>query len=400
MRRRAFLALGGSLALGGCSGRLSQGLGEPKPLAPVDPGDAWPFRQHGPRGGSAAPSDAGPAPATATEQWQYGTPSDMEQLVADDERLYATVGSEVRALDPATGEERWVWDDGGIDRSPLVAAGTVYAVANARRESDSATLFALDADEGTPRWSRDLPSVNAVLPFDSSVLVSGDRDLALLDAATGEVRARYTVRGRPVAFEEPVQHGQRLVADGTTVYVPLVLDDSYPGRSQVVALDLNGPRVRWRSRRFEYGRANALAVVDDTLVVGTDAALWGLDAGDGTFRWRQFGHGYPFFRLAAGGGQVVADGHDVIIAYDAADGTEQWRAPGDGFRTTIAGDTVYTAVHTPPGELSGLRAYDAATGEQRAEFSTTPVPDFRPVVAGGRLFTLVRPGGSRLTCYA
>lgn len=400
MRRRAFLALGGSVALDGCVGQLPQGVGEPPALTPVDPEDAWPFPQHGPHGGSATPDGAGPDPATATEQWQYGSPSRIQQPVADGERLYATVGYEVRALDPGTGEERWVWDGARVDRSPMVAAGTVYAVANARTESDSGTLVAIDADAGTGRWSRDLPSVNAVLPFASSVLVSGERDLVLLDAATGEVRTRYTVRDRPVAFGEPVQHGRRLVADGTTVYVPLVFKDGYPERGQVVALDLDGPRVRWRSRRFEYGRPNALAVVDDTLVVGTNVALWGLDAADGTFRWRQLGHDYPFFRFTAGSGLVVVDDGDTIVAYDADDGTEQWRAPGDGFRTTITGETLYTAVHTPPGELSGLRAYDAATGEQRAKFSTTPLPDLRPVVAEGRLFTLVRPGGSRLTCYA
>jgi outer membrane protein assembly factor BamB len=89
----------------------------------------------------------------------------------------------VRALDRATGEERWAVETGGlVFASPVVVGGTVYVA------SESGTVLALNATDGTERWRYRLGagSVSTPAVWQGRLYVgSDDGFLYALEAAEG-----------------------------------------------------------------------------------------------------------------------------------------------------------------------------------------------------------------------
>jgi outer membrane protein assembly factor BamB len=103
------------------------------------------------------------------------------------------------AVDLATGEARWTFEDGSawVIASPAVHGATVYSA-----RSSSGRVRALDAQSGEERWAVETGG----LVFSSPVLVdgtvyvgSGDGRIYAFDAATGEQRWLYHTDGAVVS---------------------------------------------------------------------------------------------------------------------------------------------------------------------------------------------------------
>lgn len=204
--------------------------------------------------------------------------------------------------------ERWRFEtDDRVQSQPVVADGRIFA------GDDDGIVYAIESD-GTENWRF-------------------------------ETDDEYEIRGSPA------------VADGTV----------YVGNATLYALDATDGAVQWRSHRVS--PIWSPAVVDDTVVVGTNSAgVAALDAADGTERWHVEAGETPFALHAA---PAVADGavflgsHGYAYALSIDDGTELWRRHlGDAARPLSAApvavaDTVYV------GFGSTLLALDAVDGTER-----------------------------------
>jgi outer membrane protein assembly factor BamB len=204
----------------------------------------------------------------------------------------------VYAIDLTTGAKRWSFQTGGlVQTSPAAADGLVFAVGENAR-TGIATLFAIDASNGTKVWSYAPP--NASLHVSSPTVAAGhvfeafgDGAVRAFDERTGSVAWSSAIRGLfspsnalayadgavfamdatgalydldaasglrrwDFQFAPSALHGAPLVANGT-VYVGL--DDG-----SVAAVEVStGVRV-WL-RRLVGGPAGGLAAADGTLFV-------------------------------------------------------------------------------------------------------------------------------------
>lgn len=134
---------------------------------------------------------------------------------AADGGVYVSSGSDVYAVDAATGEQRWSFTSGS-DRTgtthPTVADSTVYF----GTDHGDGRVYALDAATGHPRWktTTGAPMRSTPLMADGTLYVGGEKGLHALDATTGHQRWEFTpcqVSPRPAAADGVlyVHAGQR-----------------------------------------------------------------------------------------------------------------------------------------------------------------------------------------------
>ncbi|UVE49892.1 PQQ-binding-like beta-propeller repeat protein [Haloferax larsenii] len=79
------------------------------------------------------------------------------RLAVDDERVYATGGSQAVAFGRDDGDVRWRYEADTYLRShPMVTANSVVAATENPQSDDAAVAYALDVDSGDPRWTLEL----------------------------------------------------------------------------------------------------------------------------------------------------------------------------------------------------------------------------------------------------
>lgn len=244
----------------------------------------------------------------------------------------------------------------GAGTAPAVAGDLAY-VAN-----DDDTLYAIDRNDGTVRWTASA-KFSAAWPsvYGNTVYLPGD-SVTALDAATGDERWSTTVEG--------TAHG--VVQIGSTIIAA--------GRGGVSAIDAESANVRWNNDSVSTWREPPAVVGDDVFAVDTSAGqLIALHAGGGGRQWIRH------FDGPAPGGPTVEDdivivpGDGAVYAYDRSTGIEQWTvdetleatvAAGNGHAYGVTGD-----------ELVALNLDGSV--EWRTDVPTTTNP---PVVAGGRIY--------------
>jgi outer membrane protein assembly factor BamB len=306
--------------------------------------------------------------------------------------LYAGSSDGVyRAVDAATGNERWRFETGGIYAPhPSVADGLVFmGDNNPGQPPGHGTLFAVDAGDGSERWH--LAGAQTASPLAvAGMLYLGIEEgyLVALDVAEGTERWR--------AATGQISRGATF-ADGV-VYAG--------GKDGVVyALDAADGSERWRYQT-EGGKLATIAVADGMVYQATFDGpadqLYALDAATGDERWR-FAVGSRLEPPAVGGGVVfLPAGDGSVYALNAAEGTVRWRFGVDDpivLAPMLVGNTVYVAGASPT-----LYAVDAATGKERWHVDLDGPIGAPPIVSGGviyvgtdagSLYALGDPGADR-----
>jgi outer membrane protein assembly factor BamB len=230
-------------------------------------------------------------------------------------------------------------------------------------------------------------------------------DVMALDAATGEVRWRYTA---PQLADSALALGCPCAATtadfhGRDVYV-------LAGTNELRALDSRTGQLRW-AQRLGQAVTTPTVIAAGVVVVGavadalgTDFALYGLDERSGAVRWT-----LPFERRlipwAAQDGATVlgATSDQRLIAVDAPSGRLLWtaglpRGPALPPPERVGGGVL------PLGADSSVLLLDTATGAERwrapvADWPGAPLPAADRVFAAtvaGQLIALDARSGARL----
>jgi outer membrane protein assembly factor BamB len=381
--RRQFLHLVAAGTVGGLAGCTESTEGVSGPTSAGSEGSA--FRSD--PGRTGVTRAAGPT-APVTERWTVETADpvegeDVSTPVVADGTVYVVAESDGRlhALRAADGSERWAAGSNLSTASPPAIAGdTVYVGGDGARDGGG-RMYALAESDGSERWATGTPGngyAAAPAVVDGVVYAGLARGLAALDAGNGE---RFWHNARAGTLGTAAVGGES--AYGVTTY-------------GLVAFDPDGTS---RFLSESVGASGTPAVRDGTVYVGGDGsgpgAMYALDAGDGTERWRLdtgAARGESGSTPAVTGGTVYASlnpgddtaGGGYLYALDASDGTERWsvRVPEWSTAPTVADETVH--VGTP----GGVRAYATADGHERWRFGTAGDLTRPPVVADGVVYAV------------
>ncbi len=251
------------------------------------------------------------------------------------------------ALDAASGETRWRFDAGeAVDSAPVVANGAVFIT------SRNNELIAVRAESGEEAWRFPTASGDASAVYaDETIFVAGsDGSVYALDPDNGSVKwshALGTETARTPAFADGVLFA------GTT-------------DGQLVALDGQTGDERWRFQG-DAGLVSSTVIAGGTIYQAIrdseTNALYAIDAADGREQWRfqtasQTGVGIPTVQ----GNRVYVTADDgKFYALDAAIGVVQWAVSGTApwpADAKLANGILY--VYNPLVET--LYAFDANSG--------------------------------------
>lgn len=192
--------------------------------------------------------------ADGTVEWEHTTGEETvaTPAVVGDTAYYGDEDTYVYALDAATGRERWRYKTAGrVECNVAVADGTVFA------GSEDGTLHALDAATGDRHWTYDLQSPPAAIASDGAhAYVGAGATLRAIEAVTGD-------RCWSTGYQDSYASG--IAVGGGRVYAPLPRTRS-PDEGLPAVLDAATGDVRARTKgAFESASAQfsqGPAVVD------------------------------------------------------------------------------------------------------------------------------------------
>ncbi|WP_254522004.1 PQQ-binding-like beta-propeller repeat protein [Natrinema caseinilyticum] len=287
--------------------------------------------------------------ASGTERWRTRTTvAQSSPAVADGNVFVAGRGGPLLALDASTGDQRWSFGDAStFEGSPTVADGTVFLATSA---SDDGLVFALNAADGTVKWS-----------------------------------AGADVPGSPMEVTA-------VAVANDVAYFGVGTDAS---EGALYAVDAETGDRRWRVDFPRVGRhPGNLApptIGNGRVFFATNNALFAFGS-DGTEQWREEIRGFtPRFYTeqspaVADGAVFFLDG-DGLIAVDAATGGRLWQFDPSSVTVSsspvVADGTLYVGT-----EQAGMYALDATTGDPVGQ--CRPRPDARvitpPAVVDGTAY--------------
>jgi outer membrane protein assembly factor BamB len=305
----------------------------------------------------------GPGPIANPEiLWRFETGGMQSSPAVVNGSVYAgSLDGFLYAVDAATGAERWQFEVGGYVGSPTVTAeGIVIA------SGGGGVLYALSSSDGSEIWSA--TSAAPSLFSDGTLAEEVDEiggmivdELLYIGGYAGSV---YAINPRTSSLYWEFQTGNR------NWISPAVASKTVFARSDdgnLYAIDAATGEEVWTATIGWNNESSSPAVADDTVFVGgSDGAIVALDATTGAETWRVPAEGIVDSSAAVSGGIVyigsgVAQGPGTIHALDAATGAERWTATlagGLGSSVSLASGAAYA------GDRDGqLHCFDAATGE-------------------------------------
>ena len=408
--------------------------------------------------------------ATGARRWRTAIGDDLPSApaVAAGTVFVAGFGGAVVALDAATGDERWQVQTGdGIDSMPVVDAGVVFVHSHGANKGANlggvsrTTLRALDAATGNERWRFDAAggNSNASSPAVANdvVYVGVDRYLFAVDATTGRERWHLAtgdeVRGAPAVVDGTVyvggdalyaveaatgrevwraapavlppadpsvelrvdfRYGSPVVAGGIAYVTSSMSSASYSGREPSIFAVLHAvggsaspaapgplhidpcgpPRVLTAE---EVGIAVALPVASPSAtdssaasMLGGNPARTGEQPGPGprgipALLWRAATPGMVVAAPAVAEDSLFVSTWDgVFVALDAANGQERWQA--DFEVAPLSAAAVANGVVYVGGESWGLYVVDATNGDLVTGSLTIGRVVSAPAIADGTVF--------------
>jgi outer membrane protein assembly factor BamB len=282
--------------------------------------------------------------------WQLRFDAPPAQLPAfDTHSAYLVMrDGHVRAIDHATGNERW----SAPASSSVRPASSGRSVAGA----DGASAWSLDAGSGRAAWQRDLGSAAAAAPVVTApgpVFLTTGGDLVLLAWADGREIWRAPM---PAPVSAPLAAGADRVWVG--------LEDG-----RVLALGLSDGQVRWTTMLG--ARVLGMTAIDDRLFVGAADNLFRvLKANDGEIAWRWRTGGDVAGRAVADARRVYYTSLDAMLrAHDRRRGDMRWQRPLTS--RAVGGPLLSGSRLIVAGVSPELRAFRTSDGGQEG---FAPVP--------------------------
>jgi len=257
--------------------------------------------------------------ADGAELWRRRAGTFGSVTVADG-TVYAA-GTDLQALDPATGSQEWQFGiDGGVVGAPRVVDGVAYVSTGTPLEW---AVYAVDADDGTEQWHVDISGgiIRHSAVVDGAVYVSGD-GVRALDASDGAELWHREGEALPAA---------PAVADGT-VYVGEASQNREDGF--LTALDRNDGATQWR-RELPGAVRSSVAVTPEAVYAAGEAEAGGfvvaLDPADGSPLWgrQDLGAAVDDALVVANGSVYLVDRNSRIRALSTANGRERWTYDAD-----------------------------------------------------------------------
>lgn len=190
---------------------------------------------------------------TGTDQQRVDLPGSAYGVALADGRAYVRLQRELVAIDLDDGSVRW------SHQLPWTEESTVLANRETVLVADESRFVGVDAD-GTPRWRRDdLGSVVPAVTGDGVYATSRERVLAL-DASSGETR---------------------WADDAETTSPPVVTDDRvlYRANGALVAVDHGGDQ-RWRFSEFAAGGDLPVAADERGVFAATETGIAAIESGE------------------------------------------------------------------------------------------------------------------------
>lgn len=270
----------------------------------------------------------------------------------------------VRAIDPATGDERWAFDHDGMmlpsASAPVAHAGRLY-FGEGMHGDFVCQFYCLDAATGALAWRHETAGHIESTPTiaDGTVyLTAGDDGVHALDAGTGTPKWAHPFRTDLHFDTTPCVAGGRVyVGSGPSRLNPAL---------QVACLDAATGEPVWR--------------------VPTDLPAWGAPTLHDGRLYVGLGNG----RLTEGAKPPETPA-GALLCLDPADGRTVWRfAAGDAVfqKPTAAGDRVYFG--SRDGNVYAVRAADRPEVVYRVRMGGPVIAP--PTVDGDKLYVVSVPG--------
>lgn len=286
----------------------------------------------------------------------------------------------VIAAEAKTGKLRWSASVPGVGSGTKpVVAGRTLLVENGNE------LYALDTATGDTRWKYTAGPLERV--GDPGVIgqtvVFGTRPSGLkaVDLATGKDKGSF---GDGDAYDfAPTGSGDLIIAVGAE-------------STGVVAFDAKTFRERWR-HEVDSEPQLPPTVVDGVLYVNANSGgIYALEAATGSEKWHADVHAEDETPLLVEKGMVYTGGgkreSDTLWALDAATGKERWKAAITGrtskspeIITTVSGGTVYGGNRSP-----SLRAFDPERGTAKGTLTLAAEPVSQLVGVRNTVYAVLR----------
>lgn len=291
-----------------------------------------------------------PAPIVAAEQvWSLTlgvTPSAGGAM--DNERIYIPLRDAMLvAIDRETGELWWMRE---IETAiPPVAADGIVFVAT------PTAMRALDAATGEDRWETPLGAATAPMTWDTGWLIAlvAPGEVVAFRAADGTIIWRRPLGASSLHPAVPGGEG--------ALYFSL-------SDGRVVALSLTDGMPLWEQKLP--GMLSEPAVGRDRVFVGsTDNAFYALDSDSGTLEWKWRGGGDVIGAAVDGDVVYYASLDNVIKAVNRGNGNQRWKKE-TGTRPVLPPRTFGGTV-VIPGITPSMTAFVAKTGEMMGSYNAT-----------------------------
>lgn len=292
-----------------------------------------------------------PAPVVAAEQvWRLtlGVPPSAGGAM-DDERIYIPLREAMLvAIDRETGALAWMRE---IETAipPVVAGGMLFV-------ATPAAMRALDAATGEDRWEAPIAApATAPMTWDTGWLIAivEPGEVVAFRGADGTVIWR---RSLGASTPHPAVPG-----DERALYFSLA-------DSRVVALSLTDGMPLWEQQLT--GTLSEPAAGSDRVFVGsTDNAFYALDAERGGIEWRWRGGGDVIGAAVDGDVVYYASLDNVLKAVNRGNGHQRWKK-GTGTRPVLPPRTFGGTV-VVPGISPAMTAFVGKTGETMGSYAAT-----------------------------
>ncbi len=281
---------------------------------------------------SAAVSALGAGNGQQTWAKQLPFPSGIPPVVGDD--VFAVSRHSVFAFDRDAGEHQWTYTFGRrVANAPGFDGERVYVGFRSASAPYDAALDAVDPATGEREWRAPVGQDNVLLftpAIQADLVAVGKEKLFALDATDGS--ERWTFDTPAARFGTPVLAGNTAYVGATT-----------PEREGIVfGLDATEGTERWR---VETGLGARSIAFDGDRVYATSDQVYALDPDDGSVQWRFDSDAFVHAPPSVAGETVYLGGlFGDIVALDASDGTERWRVETDGTflsPPSIVGESAY-----------------------------------------------------------